>query len=193
MEILTPSRAHACILSACADPCFFPGDHQKDRLRPQFKVNGSMAPPRGTTFGTWLASGSEIVTIGKYQHGVTLVYIPSRDSFYFAGPSVMLSHDCPEGSIFIGQFVVDNDQTPRILIFDLLKFRNVACTDLPAQERYGCLQQNAKNLGPLCTLQWAGDCAALAAEMRAGKFSVPHPIRGVMALGAVPGRMGVYE
>jgi hypothetical protein len=192
MDILKPSLAHACILAACADPCFFPGDHHKDRLRPQFKENGPMAPPARTTFGTWLASGSEIITIGKYRHGVTLVYIPSRDTFYFAGPSVMLSHECPENSIFIGQFVIDNDQAPRILVFDMLKFRGVACTDLPAQERYACLQKSASSLGPLCTLQWAGDCAALAAEMRVGKFTVPHAVRGVMALGSVPGRIAVY-
>ena len=191
MEILKPSLSHACILATCADPCFYPGEHHKDRLRPQLKE--STTPPPKNTFGTWLASGSEIITVGKYRHGVTMVYIPSRDVFYFGSPNVMLSQDCPENTIFIGQFVVDNDQTPRLLVFDVLKLRNVSCVDLPAQERYACLQQNSKCFGPLCALQWAGDCAALTREMRAGKFAVPHAVRGVMSLGPVPGRVGVYE
>ncbi len=143
-------------------------------------------------FGTWLAHGAEIITIGKYRGGATLVYIPSQDTFYFASPSAILSPECPANTVFIGQFVVDNDSTPRVLVFDVAKVQNVGCCGMPARDRYACLQQQlAHHLGPLCTLQWVGDCRALAADMASGKFTVPHAVRGVVALQPEPGRLAL--
>ena len=191
MDILKPSLSHALILSACSDPCLFPGEHYKDRLRPQLKTLPDPSPPKAS-FGTWLAAGSELITIGKYRHGVTMIFIPSRDIFYFASPPVFLSQECPEGSIFIGQFVID-DNNPRILIFDTLKLRGVSCIDIPAQERYAQLQNCTAYFGPLCSLQWAGDLGVLIRDLKAKKFVVPHAIQGVMSFGSVPGRLDVFE
>ena len=191
VDILKPSLAHALILSSCAEPCLYPGEHYKDRLRPVVKTESSPTPPRNA-FGTWMAAGSELVTIGKYRHGVTMIFIPSRDIFYFAAPNALLSQECPEGSIFIGQFVIDND-SPRILVFDALKLRNVSCADIPGPERYNELQRAASYFGPLCSVQWAGDLSVLLRDIKSKKFAVPHEIQGVMALGPVPGRVVVFE
>ena len=177
-NILKPSLSHALILAACSDPCLFPGEHHKDRLRPQFRQSTDPLPPKAS-FGTWLAAGSELVTIGKYRHGVTMIFIPSRDIFYFGSPSALISQECPEGSIFIGQFVIDND-APRILVFDTLKLRGVSCVDIPARERYAQLQKCTAYFGPLCSVQWAGDLAVLIRDLKAKKFVVPHAIHGVM-------------
>jgi hypothetical protein len=128
----------------------------------------------------------------KY-HGQTLVYITSQDTFYFASPSVLLSAECPDKTTAIGQFVIDNDQTPRLLLFDLVRLQGVAMKDIPAQERYACLQRLQPSFGPMCSLQWAGECAVLAAEMRQGKFAVPHEVKGIMMLGPVPGEVRVAK
>jgi hypothetical protein len=192
MELLTPSLSHACILATCTDPCLHPGDHHRFRLG----LHTTIAKQHSTeAFGTWLAQGAELITIGKYSGGTTLVYIPSQDTFYFASPSVMLSPECPEHTIFIGQFVIDNDNnTPRVLIFDVAKVQGVLCSGMPVHDRYGCLQQKlVQHLGPICTLQWVGECRVLSRDMSSGKFKVPHAVRGVMALQSDPGRIVVVS
>ena len=144
-------------------------------------------PPR-PSFGTWLAAGAEFVTLSRFQ-GHTLVYLPVRDTFYFASPSALLAPDCPEKTVLLGQFVIDDSSTPRILLFDVARLQGVAMKDVPAKERYACLQKLEPAFGPLCALQWAGDCDALFSELQAGRFAVPHAVRGVMALTGHPGRM----
>lgn len=191
MELLAPSLSHACILAICTDPCLHPGDHYRYRLAPN--IQNSTAPKQQQdAFGTWLAHGAEIITIGKYSKGSTLVYIPSQDTFYFASPSAVLSPECPEQTIFVGQFVIDGDNTPRVLVFDVAKIQGVLCSGMPVRDRYACLQQKlASHLGPICTLQWVGECRVLAKEMGSGKFKVPHAVRGVMALQSEPGKLMV--
>jgi hypothetical protein len=49
------------------------------------------------------------------------------------------------------------------------------------------LQQIHGCLGPICTLQWVGDCKVLAEELRTGRFKVPHEVKSVVALSSVPG------
>ena len=187
MELLAPSLSHACILATCTDPCLHPGDHHRFRLGPQVNTAKQHS---NDSFGTWLAQGAELITIGKYSNGATLVYIPSQDTFYFASPSVILSPECPEQTIFVAQFVIDNDATPRVLVFDIAKIQGIACTGMPIRDRYACLQQRmAQHLGPICTLQWVGECKVLAKDMGSGKFKVPHPVRGVMALQSEPGKV----
>ena len=191
MELLTPSLSHACILAICTDPCLHPGDHYRYRLAPNIQ-NSTTPKQQQDAFGTWLAHGAEIITIGKYSKGSTLVYIPSQDTFYFASPSVVLSPECPEQTIFVGQFVIDGDNTPRVLVFDVAKIQGVLCSGMPVRDRYACLQQKlASHLGPICTLQWVGECRVLAKEMGSGKFKVPHAVRGVMALQSEPGKLMV--
>jgi hypothetical protein len=190
MELLTPSLSHACILAACTDPCLHPGDHHRYRLEPRITPPAAGKHHPADAFGTWLAQGGEIITIGKYSNNATLVYIPSHDTFYFASPSVTLSPECPENTIFVGQFVIDNDATPRVLVFDVAKVRGVSCAGMPVRDRYACLQQNlVAHLGPICTLQWVGECRILSKDMESGKFTVPHAVKGVMALQLEPGRM----
>jgi hypothetical protein len=194
MELLAPSLSHACILAICTDPCLHPGDHYRYRLTPsivqQREPVSNKAPQQDASFGTWLALGAEIITIGKYSSGATLVYIPSQDTFYFASPPAMLSPECPEQTIFVGQFVIDGDATPRVLVFDVAKIQGVLCAGMPVRDRYACLQQKlAMHLGPICTPQWVGDCRVLAKDMGSGKFRVPHAVKGVMALQSEPGKL----
>jgi hypothetical protein len=187
MELLTPSLAHACIMATCTDPCLHPGEHQKDRV--EFCVSegvksGGVTP----AFGTWLALGGEFLTLGKYK-GNTLVYIPSHDTFYFAAPSALLSQECPDSTVILGQFVIDTDSTPRVLVFDVVKLHGVSFYDMPPRERYECLQRLGGCLGPVCTLQWVGECKVLATDLQSGRFKVPHPVKGVVSLTQTPGRM----
>ena len=190
MELLTPSLSHACILAICTDPCLHPGDHHRFRMVPNVQTPPPSSKQPQDAFGTWLAQGAEIITIGKYSNSNTLIYIPSQDTFYFASPAAVLSPECPEQTIFVGQFVIDGDATPRVLVFDVAKVQGVLCTGMPVRDRYACLQQKlAMHLGPICTLQWVGECRVLAKEMGCGKFKVPHAVRGVMALQPEPGRL----
>jgi len=186
MELLTPSLAHACIMATCTDPCLHAGEHLKDRV--EFCVGEGVKLGTTPAFGTWLALGGEFVTLGKYK-GNTLVYLPSHDTFYFAAPSVLLSQECPDGTVLLAQFVVDTDSTPRVLVFDVLKLQGVSFRDMPPRERYACLQRLGGCLGPVCTLQWVGECKVLTADLQSGRFKVPHPVKGVMALSLTPGRM----
>lgn len=185
MELLVPPLSHACIMATCTDPCLHPGEHHKDRLR--FSMEESSAV-RGQAFGTWLASGGEFITISKYK-GNTLIFISSHDTFFFASPFALLSQDCPDNTVLLGQFVIDTDDTPRVLIFDVAKLQGVSFIDMPPRERYACLQRLAGALGPICTLQWVGDCKVLISELQSGRFKVPHAVKGVMALTLIPGRM----
>lgn len=185
MELLIPSLAHACILATCTDPCLHPGEHHKDRVR--FSVEGT-ASNKTPAFGTWHALGSEFITISKYR-GNTLVYIPLHDTFYFASPSARLSQECPDSTVFVGQFIIDTDDTPRVLLFDVAKLQGVSFTDMPPRERYACLQRLGGCLGSICTLQWVGECKVLASELQSGRFKVPHAVKGIMALTQTPGRM----
>lgn len=187
MDLLIPSLSHACILATCTDPCLHPGDHHRYRLASQIALSKQHAQD---AFGTWLAQGAELITIGKYSNDATLVYIPSQDTFYFASPAVIISQECPAHTIFVGQFVIDSDAAPRVLIFDVAKVRGVLCVGMPVRDRYACLQQKlAQYLGPICTLQWVGECRVLVKDMGSGKFKVPHAVHGVMALQSEPGRM----
>ena len=185
MELLIPSLSHACILATCTDPCLHPGEHHKDRVR--FSV-GEVVSNKTPAFGTWQALGSEFITIGKYK-GNTLVYIPSHDTFYFASPPALLSQECPDSTVFVGQFIIDTDDTPRVLLFDVAKLQGVSFSDMPPRERYACLQRLGGCLGSICTLQWVGECKVLASELQSGRFKVPHAVKGIMAFTQIPGRM----
>ena len=196
MDLLAPSLSHACILATCTDPCLHPGDHYRYRLSPSIATQQAAPAPskQDPAFGTWLAHGAEIITIGKYSSGATLIYIPSQDTFYFASPPAVLSPECPEQTIFVGQFVIDGDDTPRVLVFDVAKIQGVPCAGMPVRDRYACLQQKlAAHLGPICTLQWVGECKVLSKEMGSGKFKVPHAVRGVMALQSEPGKVVIVD
>ena len=192
MNLLLHANTHACILSIGADPCLYPGEHLKDRVQPQIVSNEPQSkkqrPHVDRSFGTWLASNAEWLTIGKYDES-TLVYIPSQDSFYFASPASTLSPRCPNRTVFLGQFIVEADSTPRVLVHDLVRFQGVSFNDMPPRERYACLQQLAPHLGPACTLQWAGECTVLIADLKSGKFKVPHKVRSVIAMSNVPGKV----
>lgn len=185
--------SHACILSVCSDPCLHPGDHLKDRLQVRItnaprEKGKKRRSDNDAAFGTWLARGAEWVTLGRYGDS-TIVFLPSQDAFYYAGPTAMLSSACPDRTVFLGQFVVDDDSTQRILMHDLVRLQGASCADMPPRERYACLQQMGALLGPACTLQWVGECKVLSDDLRSGKFKVPHAVRGVMALTSVPGRV----
>ena len=184
MELLTPSLTHACILATCTDPCLHPGEHHKDRL--QIRLNEPA--PRCPTFGTWRALGGEFITIGKYR-GNTLVYISSSDTFYFASPAALLSQDCPDSTVLLGQFIIDTDETPRVLLFDVAKLQGVSFNDMPPRERYACLQKLAGCLGAICTIQWVGDCKVLDSQLQSGHFKVPHAVKGILKLTQTPGWM----
>lgn len=185
MDLLIPSLAHACILSTCTEPCLHPGEHHKDRLRPGSADCKKKMPAH---FGTWRAVGSEIITLGKYK-GNTLVFIPSSDTFFFASPAALLSQECPDNTVLIGQFVIDTDDTPRVLVFDVAKCQGVSFNDMPPRERYACLQQRlGACLGSMCTVQWVGECSVLASELQSGRFKVPHAVKGIMALTQTPGQ-----
>jgi hypothetical protein len=185
MELLIPSLTHACILATCADPCLHPGEHHKDRTK--FNLDEGVKLPTDA-FGTWQALGGEFITIGKYK-GNTLVFIPSHDAFYFASPSTLLSQECPDSTVLLGQFVIDTDDTPRVLVFDVAKLQGVSFNNMPAHERYGCLQRLTGCLGSICTLQWVGECKVLASDLKSGRFKVPHAVKGVMALTQIPGSL----
>jgi hypothetical protein len=187
MELLTPSLAHACIIATCTDPCLHSGEHHKDRVK--FGVEeGGVKAPISSAFGTWRALGGEFVTLGKYK-GNTLVFIPSHDTFYFASPPALLSQECPDSTVFLGQFVIDTDSTPRVLVFDVVKLQGVSLNDMPPRERYTLLQRFGGCLGPICILQWVGESKVLVSELQSGKFKVPHAIKGVMAFTQTPGQM----
>lgn len=181
---LVASQAHACIIAMAGDPCLYPGEHLKDRLKPHVAPRD---PKRRDGFGTWLAQGAEWITVGRYGNA-TLVYLPSQDAFYQASPAAMLSPQCPDKTVFVGQFIVEPENTPRVLVHDLLRLQGVSFIDMPPRERYACLQQMANHLGPGCTLQWAGECKVLADELRSGRFKVPHAVKAVVAFTGVPGR-----
>jgi len=189
MDLLCKTHAHACVLALCTDPCLHPGEHLKDRVVPHVNDDKRDAVD---AFGTWLALGAEWVTIAKYDES-TLVYIPSQDSFYYASPACILSQECPRRTVFLGQFVIDSDSTPRVLIHDLVRMQGASFADMPARERYACLQQLGGVLGPMCTVQWVGECKVLGNELKSGRFKVPHAVRSVIALTGVPGKVRVVE
>ena len=188
---LVQSLAHSCILSICCDPCLHSGEHVKDRVRPTVSERKS-GKSIGTDFGTWMGKRSEFVTIGKYDSS-TLIYIPSMDAFYYAAPPALLSPKCNDKTVFLGQYVVDDDLTPRVLVFDMVRINGVSCADMPPTERYACLQQMGDLLGPICSVQWVGECKVLQSELKSGRFKVPHAVRGVMALSSVPGKVTTVD
>jgi len=187
---------HACILALCTDPCLHPGSHLRARVRPSvLPAAGPSSSSSVVSFGTWLAAGAEWVTIGRYEDdGATLVYVASQDTFYYASPGCVLSQRCPRHTIFVGQFVLDKAEgcetaAPRVLVHDMARLQDANLDQMPPRERYACLQQLAGCLGPLCTVQWAGECGVLRGELASGRFKVPHAVRGVVALTGVPGRV----
>ena len=184
---LVQSLSHSCILSICCDPCLHSGEHVKDRIRPTVSENKKTSKSINS-FGTWMGKCAEFVTIGKYD-SATLIYLPSMDAFYYASPPALLSPKCNDKTVFLGQYVVDDDSTPRVLVFDLVRINGVSCADMPPTERYACLQQMGELLGPRCSVQWVGECKVLQDELQSGRFKVPHAVRGVMALSSVPGKV----
>lgn len=165
------SRVHAFLTAACAEPSYYPGLHLKNRVR-------CLRERQGTGFGTWRTQGP-VITIGKYGRS-TLVYVPEIDTFYVAGPGIALSEDFPDKTVVVGQYAVDNEKHPRVLVFDLayLHGRDVL-SDVPGHERYKLLHEHAaSHLGSMCALQWAGSLGTLRADVASGKFTVPHVVDG---------------
>ena len=74
---------------------------------------------------------------------------------------------------------------------DLVRLQGASLADMPPRERYACLQQMGECLGPLCTVQWAGECQVLKGELASGRFRVPHAVRAVVALTSTPGRVRI--
>lgn len=178
--MLLATQSHACILALASEPCLCPGEHLKDR------VQIGTDKKKAGDFGTWAAQGAEWVTIGRYGAS-TVVYLPSQDAYYYASPQAMLAPQCPDKTVFLGQFLVE-DSAPRVLVHDLVRVQGVSFASMPPRERYACLQQLGAHLGPACTVQWAGECKALAEELRTGRFKVPHAVKGILAFTAAPGR-----
>jgi len=152
-DLLTPPLTHACIISICTDPCLYAGEHQKDRINVsmsqalesvQKSKSQAFSVPTNQAFGTWLAKGAEFITVSKYK-GTTLIYLPSQDIFYFAAPNAILSPECSDKTVMLGQFVVDGD-APRVLVFDLVKANGVSFAEVGDLDLYGCTQnQNTVN------------------------------------------------
>lgn len=184
MDLLAPTSTHACILATCTDPCFHAGEHQNERVH----VRVSEAKPSKSTFGTWLASSAELIAVSKFGN-LTFVYLPAHDTFYFASPAMLLSTAIPDKTVLLGQFIIDNEKTPRVLFFDVAKLHGVAMRDVPASDRYECLQKLQAGFGQMCALQWAGDCESLFQELKTGRFEVPHAVKGVIALTVTPGHV----
>jgi hypothetical protein len=152
-----------CLQIGCADKC-------RVLTKP---LPGIICPDSPST---WLCD-SHFFTLFK-SNGGTLLFSHTNEVLYHASMDAQLSQDCPD-LCFLCQFTTDSmpeGDVPRLLVFDL----NVK---LPAAARGEMLWGLQIHLPPLCCVQWIGPRQFLTTGFIS---SLPHKIRGVVALGSDP-------
>ena len=185
---------YACIQSICAEIFLLPGTHIKKRIEVKiYPKTQSDRIDKNTThhFGTWLPKKRELVCLFRHE-GLTLVYIISQNQFYKGNPSVLISPECPDGTVFLGHFTFDEEgdddsnlghRTQRILIFDILFLSHKNMDNMDPVDRYSYLQRFHDVFSkPTCVVQWVGDCRNLVDELKTKKFKAPHSIESVIKL-----------
>lgn len=161
--------------AVCLEPCLWIGSHLEWCKPP---TSGSEA-----SLFTWIPETSEFVYIIKVL-GYTLLYVPQRDTVYFANPAYNVSNHCSSDTVFMGQFVKDPGCPPRLLVFDLLCEGGESQAGVPAATRYAKLQNLQKHFNqPNCILQWCGNREALSEDFLRG---LPHKVRGILGVGNDP-------
>lgn len=202
--ISKPTITFACINALCAETFLQPGPHTRSVINCMNIISKAKSArlniTHNYTFGTWMPKEREVVLLVKHED-TTLVYIISQNTFYKGNTSVLLSNDCPHGTVFIAQFTMDNvasserlqshtptaksssTKTGRLLVFDILSLNHKNLNNMDPRERYALLQQLTHVFSlPLCVVQWVGDCVNLTLEIKNKKFQIPHEVQYVVKL-----------
>lgn len=186
---------YACIQSICAEIFLLPGSHLKKKI--DLKIfpksqSDRLDKSNEYNFGTWLPKQRETVCLFRHE-GMTLVYVISQKQFYRGNPDVLLSSECPDGTVFLAHFTFDEETSDedvksgrrvhRVLIFDILFINHKTLDGMDPIERYSYLQKlHNVFCSPVCIVQWVGDCKNLTDELKSKKFKIPHAIEGVIKL-----------
>lgn len=129
--------------------------------------------PNTNEYASWMAKDAQWFTILKHNQQ-TIVYCHSNNMMYYASPNIQLHPHMPEGYAFLAQTCIDNNETPRMLILDMI----LPSIDDP-KHRGEILRGLSQFFPTTCHIQWAGDITALRKFLKNG---LPHPVECVISL-----------
>ena len=174
--------------SIMLDPCLAACD---DYVLPYCHELASAEMDPSSAMHTWVPSDSQNILLIKVK-AHTLMYVPQKDMLYYAHPSFALGPLCPEHTVFISQFVLDDGTTPRLLVFDMASDGRRSLQGIPAADRYRLLQERATDAlqHPQCIVQWVGELGALkdASFLK----HLPHKVKTLMTLTSDPMAVHVH-
>lgn len=157
--------------SVCLKPCLWVGDHLNWCKPPRFTTGNA------TQF-TWVPESSEFIYAIKIL-GHTLMYLPKKDTVYFANPNYLLKNTCPSNTVFITQLVQDPECDPRLLVFDLLCDQGKSMDQVSPADRYARLQELQEHFSAGYYLQWCGQKEVLTEDFLE---SLPHCTRAILGI-----------
>lgn len=129
--------------------------------------------PNTNEYTSWITKNAQWFTVLKHNQQ-TLVYCHSNEMMYYASPNIQLHPSMPDGHAFLAQTCIDNTDTPRLLILDVI------IPSLPDPKQRGHVLRNLSQFFPAtCHVQWAGDITALRKFLKSG---LPHPVECVVSL-----------
>lgn len=177
-----PMKPDDVLAHACRGHCIEIGSWFSPASLSGAAVEEGPIPPKAVT--TWLVKPTRLMTIIKAEKG-TRIYDHRSDFLYYASEHAQLSPLCPAGHAFLAQAVCDRDpctqdETPRILIMDLL-YPTVECPS----ERGAALRRLTHVFPALYHVQWSGERDSLESFLGRG---MPHDVECVVSLGT-PGRL----
>ena len=170
------------------DPCLAACD---DFVLPYCHKLARVDMEQASVMHTWVPAESDTVVLIKVQ-AHTLMYIPKNDMMYYAHPSFALGPMCPEHTVFVSQFVLDDGTTPRLLVFDMASDGRRSLQGIPAADRYRLLHERGAEAlqHPQCIVQWVGELGALkdASFLK----HLPHKVSTLMSLTSNPMAVHVH-
>lgn len=140
---------------------------------------------------SWLAVDAVWVTLFKVGEKNTCMYVHETEAAYVVRELASLHADCPSGTAFIGQIVLDATQDggvrPMVMVFDILSVGGnppQSMAALPPVQRYAILREGktaAWLSSPGLAIHWAGfrnAATAFCCDPRQ-TARVPHKIQSV--------------
>ena len=147
---------------------------------------------------TWRADKSVLITVIKTAARETTVYVHDLDQAFIANEKGSLPHNCPTGTVLLGQMVVDfadGCYAARIMFFDVVSYGADDLRAMLPAARHSILRSDVAPLFQNSTdmsVQWVGFRSAAEDFCdQSVRRSLPHDVECVFLMpdDAPPGCM----
>lgn len=165
----------------CPDPCI-------SSVCNPIRMDGKSIIDDESFMCTWKAVDSEWVTIIKMNDESTAIFFHYSMGLFLASPQCSLSIDCPIGSSFIGQVIlddgIDNEKIPSLMISDINTYGTNGMDSVDPIDRYRILRESCHTFfhDGFVRIQWVGHGDAAIDFCKHNSDCLPHRIDFVFYL-----------